>query len=465
MPSIDFLPSYCGYLALGDNELLASVEFTAQGFEPVAGCRSTTIFLLDRSASMGSHNRMRQARAGASSVIETQGDYDDFAVGTFDDEFDQIFPRVKKGTFAAPAPATVRNKRRALQAIASVKPSAGTRFSRGLDGVLSIASLSPSNNLRVIFLTDGDNETDGKGDLHATLARFLEARFRQPSPRSAGWHLFRRAPNDEPMPQNIQVHTIGVGPAPVIPILRLIADVTGAPPPISVADATELGSIFHDVLETSRRVSLTDVSLRIWTPSAPGFGVLGCSQTWPYVVDLKRFMGVDANEIQTGIVPVPAWNDQKRKFLITLGVPPGEVGSDARLAGRLTIAYVYDGKKYIVPTGADQAIEFMVGRTDDVALSNNIPAAVLEGQYNIKLADAIQAGVSAYQGGRFAEATGHFESAFSLAEQSGSQDHVTRLLGPLIAERRADGSVELRPNVDRSTTNSLDAESSWSSAD
>jgi hypothetical protein len=157
---------------------------------------------------------------------------------------------------------------------------------------------------------------------------------------------------------------------------------------------------------------VAEVALRIWTPQ--GGEVLVLRQMEP---PLELTANRNDLDVLTGDYGTGSWGDEARDFLVTVRVPPGDVGQK-RLCARVSLL-----------VSGEQVGEVLVPATwtDDETMSARIDQHVATARGETEIADAIDEGVQALDQGDEETATDRFGKAVAKAYEQGNQEVLERI--------------------------------------
>src|SRR5271157_2681169 len=207
---------------------------------------------------------------------------------------------------------------------------------------------------------------------------------------------------------------------------------------------------FRRVIENAMGKSVSNVSLRLWTPV--GAKVEFCRLVYPEQFDLTGRAIVDPKNPQVRDYPTGAWGEEKRDYHLAIRVTPGKVGQ-RMCAGRASLVIVERGQE----TKVAEAMILAVW-TDDEAQSALIHPAVAHYTGQVELASAIQEGLKARDQGDEVRATKLLGRAVQIAATS-NPDTMKLLRKVVEIEDERQGTVKLRRDVKREDEFALDTRS------
>jgi von Willebrand factor type A C-terminal domain len=217
-----------------------------------------------------------------------------------------------------------------------------------------------------------------------------------------------------------------------------------------IPDASMIQADFEAILQTAMGKTISDVSLRLWTPQ--GATVQYCKQVSPDIVDVTD----RAKPVKVQVVDYPtgAWGKaESRDYHFCIRVNPGNVG-DEMLAGRASLICTIDG----VETKVTEA-RILATWTDDEARSAKIDRRVAHYTGQAELAQSIQEGLEARDRGNVEVATAKLGSAVKLAHESGNEATAKLLRKVVDIEDAATGTVRLKRDVAKEDAMALETRS------
>lgn len=415
------------YLSQGTREVNAIMTVTstddqsdlhssAQSIHSTATSPSSTgrIFgiICDVSGSM-SGAKIQAAKAAMSKLVQLLPEDSSFFIVTGASRANLVVPVLL---------ATPDHKQQAMSAIRNVTANGGTLISTWLTAALAEFQKLPTAIAQALLLTDGRNDDSDEQRLATTLQQ-CEGVF-QCDCRGVG--------TDWQVKQLQQIGSKLLGTTDIIP------------------DASGLEADFQSILQKAMGKSLSDVSLRLWTPQ--GAIVLFCKQVSPEIVDLtQRARAVKAQVID---YPTGAWSkDESRDYHFCIEVPSGNVG-DEMLAGRASLVCWLNG----VETKISEA-RILATWTDNEALSAKIDRRVAHYTGQAELSQVIQEGIEARDQGRIDLATAKLGRAVQIAHESGNESTAKLLRKVVDVEDAPTGTVRLKREVAKADAMALETRS------
>ncbi len=405
------------YLAQGSKEVHAIMTVVAdEATSTFSSAGRLFGIICDTSGSMEG-GKMRAAKAAIARLIELIPEDASFFVISGSQEAIVRFPA---------SPATQQNRLQAIESIRTMDANGGTTISKWLLRARSEFSKMPNATRQAVLLTDGENEPTDEPILDEALA-LCEGAF--------------------------QCDCRGVGTDWKIGELKKIAskllgttDIIAAPQMIE-AD-------FRAILQKAMSKAVSDVSLRLWTPS--GARVLFCKQVSPEIVDLTSRARQVKPQIQD--FPTGAWaGNESRDYHFCIEVKPGAVG-DEMLAGRASLIASINGAETKLSEARILAIW-----TDDDAQSTKIERHVAHYTGQAELAQSIQEGLDARAKGDADVATAKLGKAVKIAYESGNEATAKLLRTIVDVENPAEGTVRLKRSVAKEDEMALETRSTKTS--
>jgi len=149
------------YLRLNETTMKAVLSITVDAHTGVPPMPLALGIALDCSGSMEG-SKLRAALDGASKVIQALDETISFIVVVFRAQAQIIF---------GPAIATSSNKEYAVQAIQGISAMGGTAMSTALNAIVNAFGNDPTRTTKILFLTDGKNESEQRESLDEAAAR------------------------------------------------------------------------------------------------------------------------------------------------------------------------------------------------------------------------------------------------------------------------------------------------------
>jgi hypothetical protein len=200
-----------------------------------------------------------------------------------------------------------------------------------------------------------------------------------------------------------------------------------------IVDPSGMAADFRATIEAAMGRDIGEVALRVWVPQEAR--IMFLKQVSPSIVDLTA-MAVPVNAL-TADFPTGAWGADVRDYHLCVEVPPRPIDQEM-LAARVTLL--------INAEPGDQG-KVRALWTDDVALSTRINHHVAHYTGQEELAEAIQAGLDAYDAGDDVTATARIRRAVELAHETGNTEMSDRLASMTEGDP-ATGTFRLKPRLD-----------------
>jgi len=320
------------------------------------------------------------------------------------------------------SPATQIHKMEAIAAIKGITANGGTLMSTWLTQALQQFEKMPNAVRQAVLLTDGQNDDSDERNLINILQK-CEGIF--------------------------QCDCRGVGTDWRVQQLRQIADKLLGTTDI-IRQPAEMEADFQAILEKALDKSISDVSMRLWTPQ--GAKILFCKQVSPDIVDLTQRAKMVKPQVFD--YPTGAWgNQESRDYHFCIEVNPGNVG-DEMLVGRASLIYTLNGVETKITEARILAIW-----TDDDAKSTKIDRRVAHYTGQAELAQSIQEGLEARARGDEEVATTKLGKAVKLAHESGNEATAKLLKTVVEVQDAATGTVKLKRDIAKEDAMALETRS------
>ena len=404
------------YLAQGAKEVHAIMTVSADSATVVGSGGRLFGIVCDTSGSMEG-GKIRAAKAAIVRLIELIPNDASFFVVTGSQEAVVRFPA---------SPATPENRAHAIEWVKAIEANGGTTISKWLLRARSEFAKMPDATRQAVLLTDGENEPADEPILDEALA-LCEGAF--------------------------QCDCRGVGTDWKIAELRKIAGKLLGTTDI-IASPQQIEADFSAILQKAMGKSVSDVALRLWTPS--GARVLFCKEVSPEIADLTGRAKQVKPQIQD--FPTGAWaGNESRDYHFCIEVKPGAVG-DEMLAGRASLIATSAGAE----TKLSEA-RILAVWTDDEGQSTKIERHVAHYTGQAELAQSIQEGLEARAKGDTETATAKLGKAVKIAYESGNEGTAKLLRTIVDVENPAEGTVRLKRGVAKEDEMALETRSTKTS--
>jgi hypothetical protein len=306
--------------------------------------------------------------------------------------------------------AVPENKMRAVSQVKEISANGGTLMSTWLHTALGEFSKIPTAICQALLLTDGQNDLSDEHDLN----RILDA--------SEGM---------------FQCECRGVGTDwRVAELQKIAAKLLGTTDIIASPD--RIADDFQEILTKAMGKTVSDVSLRLWTPT--GAKVLFCKQVSPEIVDVTNRAKVVSERIVD--YPTGAWgSNESRDYHFCIQINAGNVG-DEMLAGRASLMTQTNGRE----TKITEA-KILATWTEDEAKTAKIDRRVAHYTGQAELSQFIQEGLEARAQGNIDVATVKLGKAVKLAHDSGNEATAKLLRSVVDVEDAAAGTVRIKRTV------------------
>jgi hypothetical protein len=302
------------------------------------------------------------------------------------------------------------NKVRAIAQVKEISANGGTVMSSWLQPALGEFNKMPQAICQALLLTDGQNDPSDEDDL-ARMLDACEGKF-QCDCRGVGtdWRVGEL--------QKIGSRLLGT------------TDIIASP--------DRIAEDFQAILTKAMGKTVSDVSLRLWTPV--GAKVLFCKQVSPEIVDVTSRAKVVSDRIVE--YPTGAWGRQEsRDYHFCIQINAGNVG-DEMLAGRASLITQTNGQE----TKITEA-KILATWTADEVKTAKIDRRVAHYTGQAELAQSIQEGLEARAQGNIEVATVKLGKAVKLAHDSGNEATAKLLRSVVDVEDAAAGTVRIKRTV------------------
>jgi uncharacterized protein YegL len=314
------------------------------------------------------------------------------------------------------------NKQRAIAQVKEISANGGTVISSWLNTALGEFNKMPYAICQALLLTDGQNDPSDEQDLERVLAA-SEGKF--------------------------QCDCRGVGTDWQVSQLQKIAGKLLGTTDI-IASPNQIAADFEAILAKAMGKTVSDVSLRLWTPQ--GAKVLFCKQVSPEIVDVTdRSRTVTDRMVD---YPTGSWgSNESRDYHFCIQVTAGNIG-DEMLAGRASLITQTNGQE----TKITEA-KILATWTEDEAKTAKIDRHVAHYTGQAELAQSIQEGLEARAQGNIEVATVKLGKAVKLAHDSGNEATAKLLRSVVDVEDAAAGTVRIKRTVAKEDEMMLDTRS------
>ena len=404
------------YLTQGATEVNAIVTITVSGHDssisPVSKSQRLFGIICDISGSMGGA-KILAAKEAIIQIINLLPTDAAFFIVTGSSRAKLLVPLVN----AAP-----ENKLRAIAQVKEITANGGTVISSWLSTALGEFNKMPQAICQALLLTDGQNDPSDE----QTLKRILDA--------AEG---------------KFQCDCRGVGTDWQVSELQKIATRLLGTTDI-IASPSQIAADFSAILTKAMGKTMSDVSLRLWTPQ--GAKVLFCKQVSPEIVDVTNRVKVVNDRM--GDYPTGAWGgNESRDYHFCIQINARNIG-DEMLAGRASLIVKTDGQE----TKITEA-KILATWTEDEAKTAKIDRHVAHYTGQAELAQSIQEGLEARANGNIEVATVKLGKAVKLAHDSGNEATAKLLRSVVDIEDAASGTVRIKRAVAKEDEMMLDTRS------
>jgi hypothetical protein len=391
------------YLSQGAREVNAIMTITTNGDEDrLTTATNQRLFgiICDISGSMGGA-KMIAAKEAIVQIINLLPTDAAFFIVTGSSRAKLLVPVIN---------AVPENKLRAIAQVKEISANGGTLMSTWLNTALGEFNKMPQAICQAVLLTDGQNDPSDDRDLERVLAA-SEGKF-QCDCRGVG--------TDWQVSQLQAIASKLLGTTDIIPSPDRIA-----------AD-------FEEILTKAMGKTVSDVSLRLWTPQ--GAKVLFCKQVSPEIVDVTDRAKVVNDRLVD--YPTGAWgSNESRDYHFCIQVNPGQIG-DEMLAGRASLITQTNGQE----TKITEA-KILATWTEDEAKTAKIDRRVAHYTGQAELAQSIHEGLEARAQGNIEVATVKLGKAVKLAHDSGNEATAKLLRTVVDVDDAAAGTVRIKRAV------------------
>jgi von Willebrand factor type A C-terminal domain/von Willebrand factor type A domain len=392
------------YLAQGAREVNAIMTITTDGGDGAVTTapKSQRLFgiICDISGSMGGP-KIQAAKDAIAQIINLLPNDAAFFIVTGSSRSKLLVPLVN---------AVPENKMRAIAQVREIVAGGGTLMSTWLNTAVGEFNKMPQAICQALLLTDGQNDPADEQSLVQALD-LCEGKF--------------------------QCECRGVGTDWQVSQLQKIASkLLGTTDIISSPD--RITADFQEILTKAMGKTVSDVSLRLWTPM--GAKVLFCKQVSPEIVDVTDRAKIVNDRMVD--YPTGAWgSNESRDYHFCIQINAGNVG-DEMLAGRASLITQTNG----VETKIVEA-KILATWTEDEARTAKIDRRVAHYTGQAELSQSIQEGLEARAQGNIEVATVKLGKAVKLAHDSGNEATAKLLRTVVDVEDAASGTVKIKRAV------------------
>lgn len=370
----------------------------------VTAGRAAEIIIMDRSLSMQPYGKLHEAKRAVAAAIEALSDDTYFAVIAGNHAAELVYPA--DGTLR---PATAEAKREARSRVAALDAVGGTAMSHWLLLADRLFRQVPDAVRHAVLYTDGDNEHDSTSALGSALNECRD-------------HYV------------CDVRGVGIDWKPQV--LRRIAEALQGETE-AITDVKDLPDDFAGLMERTQRLLVPRVYLRLTLNGY--FRVESVKQIEPHENDLTGSLLPQDGRVTD--VPLLAWGEESRDYLVLLRVEPGTPKGDEMRAARLDVmADAGNGRLESCAAPTAMIVRWLRHRGETGGHNG-----ATEAQDLMRIGAATRAGIAAYKRGDEAAALAEFRLAVTTARSLGALDHLERLRRLVIVNEA--GEVRLCPEI------------------
>ena len=376
-------------LARDADSLAALVTVTAQRSEHGAAMASSTaeVIIMDRSLSMHRHGKLEEAKRAVAAAIEALSPSTVFAVIAGHHAAEPVYPA--DGTLRR---ATAEAKRAARNQVANIDAVGGTAMSTWLTLADQLADQAPDAVRHAVLFTDGINEHETSKQLDDALGACRD-------------HFV------------CDVRGIGVDWNPA-ELRRIAGALQGEVE--AIIEIADLRDDFTRLMAHAQTLVVPRAYLRLKLD--PHFRLESVRQIRPAENDLTSHqIPVDGGVTD---IPLLAWGEESRDYLVKLRVEPGTPTADELCAARIDVVAESQPGRPPAPCAkrAALAVRWLKHRERPP-----VNPGVTEAVDATRLSAATQAGLAAYARGDLATAVREFGAAVHIARSLGATMHLARL--------------------------------------
>lgn len=387
---------------------LVTVEAQQSERGAAAAADAAEIVIMDRSLSMHRQGKLQQAKGAVEAAIDALADGTYFAVIAGNHDTEQVYPG--GGELEC---VSARAKTEAKVRVSNLAAAGGTAMGTWLTLADQIFGQVPDAVRHAVLYTDGINEHETTEQLGTAL----------------------RACRD-----HFVCDVRGVGVDWDQRELRQIAGALQGKVE-AIIDIADLRRDFTRLIEHAQRLHVPETYLRLTLDHR--FRLEAVRQIRPTESDLtSHVMPQDGGVVD---IPLLAWGDETRDYLVVLRVHPGSLPYDDEVrAARVDIVSGRLTAEAPVPCAAAVAVTVRRQSHRDSGPAN---VTVRQAQDLMRLGEATRAGIDAYQRGDTETAVRELTVAVGIARRLGASAHLARLRRLVTIDEH--GEVRLRPGISR----------------
>jgi Mg-chelatase subunit ChlD len=370
-----------------------------------AAAAAAEAIIMDRSGSMHRGGKLQQAKQAVTAAIDALSDDTYFAVIAGNDSAELVYPG--GGTLRR---ATTEAKIDARNRVANLAAEGGTAIGTWLALANQVFGQARDSVRHAVLYTDGINQHETPKQLDAALDACRD-RF------------------------VCDVRGVGVDWDPR-ELRRIAGALQGEVE--AIVDIANLRDDFTRLMAHAQAILVPEVYLRLKLDSR--FRLESVKQIRPTENDLTGHrIPRDGGEID---VPLLAWGEESRDYLMVLRVNPGTSADDELRAARVDIIAHRPGDGPPVPCAEPAAV---VVRWLSHRAPPPVNQSVTQAMDRVRLGAATRAGIDAYERGDTETALREFIVAVGIARSLGASGHLARLLRLVTIDDF--GGVRLRPGI------------------